>query len=199
MCPLLETIRCESGVLQNLLQHQERLDNSQKALFSSFQNISLKILTVPEEFKNGLFKCRVIYSESIESVEFLPYQLPKIQSLKLVVNDEIEYRHKFADRSDIQKMFETRGDADDILIVKYGQITDTSYANIIFFDGKNWLTPEWPLLLGVQRAKLLFSEKKIMQANIIPADLPKFSKARLINAMIRFEDEVDLNIGSIIS
>jgi len=38
-----------------------------------------------------------------------------------------------------------------------------------------------------------------MQANIIPADLPKFSKARLINALIRFEDEVDLNIGSIIS
>jgi len=198
MCRLLETIRCENGVLQNLFHHQERLDNSQQALFSSFQNISLKMLTVPEEFKKGLYKCRVIYAEDIENVEFLPYQLPKIQSLKLVVNDEIEYRHKFADRSDIQKMFEKRGDADDILIVKHGLITDTSYANILFFDGKNWLTPSKPLLHGTQRAKLL-AETKIIPASITPANLPRFSKARLINAMIRFEDEVDLNNGSIIS
>jgi len=198
MYRLLESIRCENGVLQNLSWHQSRLDNSQKALFSSFQNISLRMLTVPEEFKKGLYKCRVIYAEDIENVEFLPYQLPKIQSLKLVVNDEIEYRHKFADRSDIQKMFEKRGDADDILIVKHGLITDTSYANILFFDGKNWLTPSKPLLHGTQRSKLL-AETKIIPASLTPADLPKFSKARLINAMIRFEDEVDLNIGSIIS
>jgi 4-amino-4-deoxychorismate lyase len=116
----------------------------------------------------------------------------------MVVNDEIEYRHKFADRSEIHKLFEKRGNADDILIVKYGQITDTSYANIILFDGKNWLTPSKPMLQGTQRAKLL-AEMKIIPASITPVNLPRFSKARLINAMIRFEDEVDLNIGSIIS
>jgi 4-amino-4-deoxychorismate lyase len=198
MCRLLETIRCENGVLQNLSQHQERLDNSQKALFSSFQSICLKMLTVPQGFKNALFKCRVIYSESIESVEFLPYQLPKIQSLKIVVNDEIQYHHKFADRSEIQKLFNLRAKADDILIVKNGLITDTSYANIVFFDGKNWFSPSKPLLQGTQRAKLL-AEMKIIPASITPADLSRFSKARLINAMIRFEDELDVNIGSIIS
>ncbi len=198
MCRLLETIRCESGVLQNLTWHQARMDYAWKMLFKSFRRFNLAELVVPEEFKIGLFKCRMIYAEGLENVEFLPYQLPKIQSLKMVVNDEIEYRHKFADRSEIHKLFEKRGNADDILIVKYGQITDTSYANIILFDGKNWLTPSKPMLQGTQRAKLL-AETKIIPASITPVNLPRFSKARLINAMIRFEDEVDLNIGSIIS
>jgi 4-amino-4-deoxychorismate lyase len=198
MCRLLETIRCENGVLQNLTWHQARLDYARKMLFKSFRRFNLEDLVVPEEFKSGLFKCRVIYAEDLENVEFLPYQLPKIESLKMVVNDEIDYHHKFADRSKIQKLFEKRGLADDILIVKNGLISDTSYANILFFDGENWLTPSKPLLQGTQRAKLL-SEMKIIPANITPADLLKYSKARLINAMIRFEDELGLDIGRIIS
>jgi 4-amino-4-deoxychorismate lyase len=198
MCRLLETIRCENGILQNLPWHQARLDYSRKMLFKSFRRFSLDELVVPEEFKNGLFKCRVIYSETIELVEFLPYQLPKIQSLKLVVNDEINYHHKFADRSEIQMIFEKRSLADDILIVKNGLITDTSYANIIFYDGENWFTPMHPLLMGVQRAVLIHA-KKIIPTEIRPADLVNFTKARLINAMIRFEDELDVEIENIFS
>jgi 4-amino-4-deoxychorismate lyase len=198
MCRLLETIRCENGILQNLPWHQVRLDYSRKMLFKSFRRFSLDELVVPEEFKNGLFKCRVIYSETIELVEFLPYQLPKIQSLKLVVNDEINYHHKFADRSEIQMIFEKRSLADDILIVKNGLITDTSYANIIFYDGENWFTPMHPLLMGVQRAVLIHA-KKIIPTEIRPADLVNFTKARLINAMIRFEDELDVEIENIFS
>lgn len=198
MCPLLETIRCENGILQNLVWHQARLDCTQAMLFKSFRRFNLAELLVPEAFKNGLYKCRVVYAQDLENVEYLPYHLPKIQSLKMVVNDEIDYRHKFADRSEIQKLFEKRGLAEDILIVKNGLITDSSYANILFFDGENWLTPALPLLMGTQREKLL-NKGIIIPENIIPADLPKFLKARLINAMIRFEDELDLNIRTIIA
>jgi 4-amino-4-deoxychorismate lyase len=93
-------------------------------------------------------------------------------------------------------MFDKKGLADDVLIVKNGWITDTSFANILFFDGKRWLTPEKPLLKGTQRENLL-RQGLIFQANISPASLPDFSKARLINAMIRFEDEIDVKIGRI--
>jgi len=196
MCRLLETIRCENGVLQNLSWHQARLDYSREMLFKSFRRFNLEELVVPEEFKKGLCKCRVIYAKDFENVEFSVYHLPKIQSLKLVVNDEIDYHHKFADRSEIQKLFEKRGLADDILIIKNGLITDSSYTNILFFDGEYWLTPAFPLLEGTQRAKLL-GQGKIILANISPADLFKFSKARLINAMIRFEDELDIDIENI--
>jgi 4-amino-4-deoxychorismate lyase len=140
----------------------------------------------------------VIYAKDFENVEFSVYHLPKIQSLKLVVNDEIDYHHKFADRSEIQKLFEKRGLADDILIIKNGLITDSSYTNILFFDGEYWLTPKQPLLMGVQRAVLIHA-KKIIPTEIRPADLVHFTKARLINAMIRFEDELDLSIRTNIS
>jgi 4-amino-4-deoxychorismate lyase len=165
-------------------------------LAKPFQTINLDELIVPKDCENGLFKCRIIYSESLQSVEFLPYTLPKISSLKLVVNNQIDYSLKFADRSEIQKMFGKRGLADDVLIVKNGWITDTSFANILFFDGKRWLTPEKPLLKGTQRENLL-RQGLIFQADISPANLPDFSKARLINAMIRFEDEIDVEIGRI--
>lgn len=196
MCRFLETIRCENGVLQNLNYHQSRLDSSQAILLKSYRSINLNGLIVPKNCENGLFKCRIIYAESLQSVEFLPYTLPKISSLKLVVNNQIDYSHKFANRSEIQKMFDKRGLSDDILILKNGWITDTSFANILFFDGKRWFTPEKPLLKGTQRENLL-RQGLIFQANISPDSVPDFSKARLINAMIRFEDEIDVETGRI--
>ena len=67
----------------------------------------------------------------------------------------------------------------------------------LFFNGKHWITPEKPLLQGTQRAFLL--EKEIIKtANIRVEDLVNFENARLINAMIRFEDEVDIDIKNII-
>jgi len=74
------------------------------------------------------------------------------------------------------------------LIVKNGEVTDASFANIVFYDGKKWVTPKNPLLQGTQRAWLLDSGM-ITEAIITPGDLPGFIEARIINSMIRFEDE----------
>jgi len=197
MYRLLESIRCERGELKNLPFHQLRMDVSVQNLFSKNNTIHLEKIIVPEHYKKGIYKCRVIYSETIESIEFIPYQLPKIQSLKVIHDDAIEYAYKFANRLLLNSLFEKRENCDDILIVKNGLITDTSYANILFFNGKNWLTPSLPLLKGTQRAKLL-SEEKITAADIRLDGIPGFQKARLINAMMRFEDEVDVEVGKIV-
>jgi len=59
------------------------------------------------------------------------------------------------------------------------------------FNGKEWLTPEQPLLKGTQRAALL--EKEQIETAVIGVDdLHYFTKVRLINAMIRFEDRLDI-------
>ena len=68
--------------------------------------------------------------------------------------------------------------------------------NILFFNGKKWLTPEKPLLKGIQRQFLLNNEI-IETANISPNDLHNFTKARLVNAMIGFEDMLDISIAEI--
>lgn len=196
MYRLLESIKCDKGVLQNLPYHQARMDKSVQDLFSKKNTVSLEKIIVPEHYKKGTYKCRVIYSENIENIEFIPYQLPKIQSLKLVFDNAIEYACKFANRMALNILFEKRDTCNEILIVKNGLITDTSMANIILFNGKDWLTPALPLLKGTQRAKLL-EEEKIVPANIRPDDIHLFHKSRLINAMMRFEDEVDVEIQNI--
>lgn len=144
----------------------------------------------------ALFKCRVIYASEIEKVELIPYTLPNIRSLKIVVDDQVEYSHKYLNRERLDTLFNKKGDCDDVLIVKNGLVTDTTYANILFYDGNYWLTPAHPLLRGTQREKLL-SRGIVAKADIRPGDLALFEKARLINAMIRFEDKLDVEVAEI--
>ena len=107
--------------------------------------------------------------------------------LAVVRTDAIEYRHKYADRSCIEHLM-TGIPADDILIVREGLVTDTSYANIAFFDGAHWLTPSSPLLPGTARARLL-DEGRIHPEEIRIADLGRFSMVVLMNAMLGFDLE----------
>jgi 4-amino-4-deoxychorismate lyase len=77
---------------------------------------------------------------------------------------------------------ELKGNYDDILIVKNAYITDSSYANILFYDGGKWFTPHMPLLAGTCRARLL-KESKICEMKIKIDDIKKFESFCLINAL----------------
>jgi len=196
---LLETIRFDSGVFSNLELHHKRMNNSRKALFNCDDEINLDLSLskfVTKIKSHGLFKCRVVYDTQIRSIEFVPYKIPQIKSLKIVSCNEIEYSHKYAVRDEINKLMAQKGNADDVIILKNGLITDSSFANLLFCNGKQWLTPDFPLLAGTQRAKLL-ELNRIVTADIQLSDITNFTKARLINAMIRFEDEVDIVVDNI--
>ncbi len=188
---LLETIKCRDGKLYNLEFHQSRLDVTRMKFFPNLEKLKLTdIIQIPEECKTGLFRCRVLYSETVEQVEFIPYEFREIRSLKLVEDNNIMYHSKYSDRTALQQLFEKRGNCDDILIVKNGCITDSFTANAIFFDGKKWWTPDTPLLPGTQRAHLI-TDGKISVCRITIDDLPKYKKIGLINAM---QDMVDMPI-----
>jgi len=83
------------------------------------------------------------------------------------------------------ELWNQRQNFDDVLIVKQGYITDTSYSNIVFWDGEKWITPETFLLPGTQRSRLI-QEGLIFPAEVKPADIKYFSHAKLINAMLDF-------------
>ena len=188
MYQLLETIKCSDGKLFNIEFHQSRFEKAQLEYFGISPKIKLNTeISIPETAKNGLFRCRVTYSERIDSIEFFPYKTRKINSLKLVEDNEIDYRYKYADRGKLNQLFEKRGICDDIIIVKNGCITDSFVANPVFFDGEKWFTPDTPLLPGTQRAKLL-QEKKIFEIRITPHDLTKYQKVGLINALNNLEE-----------
>jgi 4-amino-4-deoxychorismate lyase len=194
---LIETIKCKNGKLYNLNFHQARFDLTRKNYFSSSKKINLnEIINISDKFKSGLFRCRIIYSDKIEKIEFRPHQYREIESLKLVKDDLIDYQFKFSERTKLADLFAKRADCDDILIVKNGCITDSFTANPIFFDGRKWWTPDTPLLPGTQRARLI-SEGKILVCRITLNELSKYLKVGLINALQDMEEMPIIDIEEV--
>jgi 4-amino-4-deoxychorismate lyase len=199
MSRLVETIRTEEGKLLNTDYHNERLIRSLYGVFGITKEIDLdKIITIPETSKKGIFKCRVEYDREIRKIEFLPYTIRPVKSLKLIEDNEIDYRYKFVDRTAIDRLMAGRAECDDILIIKNGSVTDSSYANVILMDQSgNWVTPSTCLLPGTRRASLLH-QGLITEAKISYNDLNKYTKVKLINAMIGIDDTEGIPISNII-
>jgi len=203
MCRLLETIRVENGIPENLEAHQHRMDVAGRFFFGDHFGISLidEISPLIASQKKttsivGLFKLRIVYAETIIQTTFIKYELPTIDSLQLVYNDDIEYAFKLADRRDINRLTDLKKACDEIIIVKNGLITDSSYANLAFYDGNCWKTPAKPLLAGTRRSVLL-KNQTLIEAEIRPEDLVRFQKVRLFNAMIRWQDQLEVDIRNI--
>lgn len=196
MSQLIETICILEGEIRHLDFHQKRLNRSRYKLLGLDDELDLdRILKIPENLKNGKLKCRIVYSEKINSIEFLPYSIRPIHSVKLVENNSIEYKYKLEDRTAFEFMKDSVAE-DEIIIVKNGQITDTSYSNLVFFDGENWLTPYSYLLNGTMRQHLI-QTKKIQEEKINPKDLNQFLSFKLINAMMDLDESPELDISMI--
>lgn len=195
--PFLESIRLQNGCFALLPFHEARM---KVTLFKHF-GISmhrrlgdyLRQFRFPEK---GLYKCRLLYGKAWDEPEFVPYRPQPIHSLKIVHADMLAYSSKYADRTALRNLLAKKGVHDDILIIKHGCVSDTSYCNIVFRHDQDWFTPETPLLEGVQRAYLL--QKGIIKtARIRLQDLPSFSHFRLINAMIPWEEAVEISLQNI--
>ena len=156
------------------------------------RNISLRRLNID----SGKYKLRVSYNANSFSYQFDSYYDKEVHSLKLVVDNEIDYSHKFEDRSAIEKLINMRGGFDDILIIKQGHVTDTSFTNIVFFDGYDWFTPDTPLLEGTRRAALL-EQGIIQEMPIRMHDIKQYQSFKLINAMRPFETTPEISCQNI--
>jgi len=71
-------------------------------------------------------------------------------------------------------------------MTRKGYITDTSYCNIILFDGVQWVTPAQPLFEGVQR-QFLLDQKTIVSQQIHTSELYNFQSFMLVNVMRIFD------------
>ena len=185
---LLETICIENRQIRNADFHNRRLNTTREQLFGITLSIDIRdLIKIPIGMGMGIYKCRVIYDQKIREVQVLPHQPRRIQSLKIVEDNDIDYAYKYADRSRLEALLGMKENRDDILIVKDGCLTDTSFSNIIFqtVDGA-WITPDTPLLEGTMR-QFLLEEGVIRETRIGLNDLYGFSQARLINCMMDME------------
>jgi len=207
MFPLVETIRYENGTFHNLNLHEERLNQSREELFPHSQyvkldpatllNSALECDTISPPLDSHCYKVRVLYADTITEVQWHSYTAKPINFLKVVCSNSIDYHLKSTDRSELNKLSEMSGDADSIIIVKNGMITDSAFANLIFFDGDQWITPNTPLLKGVMRESLL-RDGVIIESSIAVDDLKLFTQVKLINAMLPFDQSPAIPIDSII-
>jgi 4-amino-4-deoxychorismate lyase len=197
MSLLIESIKLLDGEFCNLFYHEQRMNRSLKWLCGVQDHVELEEFLRHLEYpRTGLHKCRLVYDENSREVEFLPYKFKQINTLRIVEHDRINYEFKYKDRKTIDRLFELRRECDDILIVKRGFVTDTSYCNIVFRKGKRWFTPWSALLKGTQRQKLL-QENKIEEDDIRVEDIESFDSFKLINAMMEF-DGPELAVSNIV-
>jgi 4-amino-4-deoxychorismate lyase len=196
MCRFVESIKLKDGVFYRLKNHQERVNKAFNAFFPEENPISifdtLNQCAIPGE---GTYKCRIVYDLNVQTVEFSPYIRREIRTLKLVETELESSVFKSEDRAGFNAAFSQRGDFDDVLLVKNGLLTDSSYSNIALFDGKDWITPRIPLIYGVNRRELL-ETGRLLEKDIPVENLKNFQQIALFNAMIEFGeiilDSVDL-------
>ena len=184
MSLLIETIRLSDGVFNNLPYHEARMERAWTELFPQAQPLALAEMLTKLEFpKIGLYRCRVSYDSEWRGVEFIPYEIREVQTLKLVYDNAIAYKHKFKDRKNLERLFVQRGECDEVLIIRNGLVTDTSYANILFKKGNDWVTPSSCLLPGTMRQYLI--DRKAVTVREIRADeIQSYESFKLINAML---------------
>ncbi len=196
MCLLLESIRIVDGEWMNLAYHRHRMEISSKELFGITVSPDFEAVEIPVALRRGVVKCRVLYDAEVREVGFEAYVPRKINSLRLVYDDRIDYHLKWADRSALNVLLSQKGEADDVLIVKSGWVTDISYANVVLRFGDKLVTPVHCLLKGTRRQQLL-DQGVIVEQPISVEDLCKADSVIIINAMLGIEDGIEIPVNRI--
>jgi 4-amino-4-deoxychorismate lyase len=193
----IETIRVENQKIYNLKYHNDRLNYTRNQLWNFEDKWDLaQLITIPADLPAARYKLRIAYQQQIENIRWEPYTQRTVNSIQLVYDDQVAYAHKYDRRDHLTQLYALRENADEILIVKNGMVTDAYFYNVAFYDGTQWYTPDTPLLPGTQRAFLL--DTGTIQSNPISVDmLPNFKVLRLFNALNPWETAPELSIHQI--
>jgi 4-amino-4-deoxychorismate lyase len=187
MSRFFESIKLFDGTFYLLDLHADRVNKTIKHFFGEQKIINLsELLIVPEEAKKGLFKVKVIYSNTIESVEYQTYTIKNHAKIKLLKDNLISYKFKDCVRTSLERDLILDDEIDDVIFIKNGKLTDASYSNIILFGQKKWWTPKSCLFQGVKRTSLI-SNKMVFEKDIKAEDIMQYEKIGFINAMRDFE------------
>jgi len=197
MCLLIETLKIFQGKILNLAYHNARFNKTQSELFGNKKQIDLgQFINLKGLNYQSIYLCRVTYNTEIIKIEFESYVPKEINTIKLIDANNINYNYKFKDRLALN-LLENEANTDAVLIVKNGEITDFSFANVVFFTTTNEaFTPLNPLLKGTTRDRLI-AENKLKELVIKVVDLHLFNRIKPINAMLDFEKTPFIDVKNI--
>jgi 4-amino-4-deoxychorismate lyase len=196
MYPFFETIRYKNGIPENLTLHQQRVDYTLKhfrANTSIVLSDHIHSTTIKPSIDQQVYKCRFKYDLNGQiDIHFEPYYIKNIQTISIHDIGDHEYPFKYTERTWLNNIV-AKAKTDEVILAHNGFIKDASYANLAFFDGKNWVTPSHPLLMGTRRASLL-NAQLITESPIHVKDLEKFIFLKCINAMMLWEESPILKL-----
>lgn len=188
----IETIRLENGRFHLLELHQQRLETTVREIYGH-NLIVPDIKTAFSEIGNipvsGIYKCRVVYDTEIREIEILPYTPRTVRSLRVVDADaDIDYHLKSCDRDALSALASQKEECDEVIIMRDGLVTDTSYTNLVFHGKDGLYTPGAPLLKGVIRRHLMqtgiLTEIAIHREDMMVGNRLGITGVSLINAML---------------
>ena len=187
MYPLFESVCVAGAAVQHGAYHEARFRASYEKLYEKNPGFSLwEGISLQGADPSLTYKLRIRYRETGTDWELAEYRSRLPETLRLVCDDSVSYSLKYSDRQALERLVAQRDGADDVLIVREGLVTDSSYCNILFWDGRIVTTPKRPLLEGTCRARLI-RENHICEADVPAEGLHAYRGFQLVNALNDFD------------
>jgi len=187
MYPLFESVQLIDACIMRWERHCRRMHDSLQTLGlpdADYLTIKKSIL---QQATSGIQKARILYDGDGFSIDLFTYHIRPLRQLHLITDNNISYTLKYTDRSCFEKYTRGLTSEEDVLFVKEGKITDTSFSNIALLQDGIWYTPSTPLLKGTRRAELVESGL-IQEREIWMTELNKYTQLSCINAMLNIGD-----------
>ncbi|MDD7317948.1 MAG: aminotransferase class IV [Prevotella sp.] len=190
MCRFIETIKVADGEIINFERHEQRVMITAEHFWNKRLHIDRERLETLAKASEGISKLRFIYDRNgVRDITCTPYRMRRISKLVLADGKGIDYSFKYEDRGMFRGIRGNAAEDREVLIVKDGMITDTTYTNVAFYDGRRWVTPRKPLLSGTKRA-LLLDKGLVTEGDIAASDIGKYQNIAFFNAMIELGEAV---------
>lgn len=184
--PLFETLSLINGKFQNLSFHQERMDHAFNDYLKVKPNFNLSDIVIPNEYQQGIFRCRIDYNINKYEMQISPYTPRKIEQFQCVHVENFDYSFKFTDRKRLDSFKNLQKTNQEILIINNGKVSDCTIGNLLFLKNSRWYSPKDYLLKGTQLAYLL-EQSLVELVTINTKDLLEYEAVMMINALNPFD------------
>ncbi len=192
--PVFETILVKDGRLCSPELHFERMQNTCMSLWGEFKHKDIfSTLKIPDQMQQGIIKLNIYYNKYISEIAFSNYIKKEIKSIENIeIQDSIDYKYKYTNRKNFEKIL-SESEADEVILIRNGFVTDTTKANIVFEKNGKMFTPDTYLLNGSMR-QFLLKTKRIIEKPIREEEISDYEKMYFINAMNPIETAFVKNI-----
>lgn len=190
----IETLAVKGGLAVSARRHLARMLQTLEAFGAPSPSLVLEeaercitscLRTLSGEACQQIHRLTLTYTpRGIEAVRLIPYRRRSVRRLvPIELPTDFDYTYKYADRSFFTEMSSRLGaDEEPIFYRSSGELTDTTFTNVVLDLPEGLMTPRHPLLAGTRRASLL-DEGRIQEADLVLEDLRRSRAVYLINAL----------------